>query len=348
MTTRAATPAVGRRLVALALLISALAPRSADAASARDRLAQILRSAKDYKQRVAAAIGLARLNDRQAVPALIDALKDPQGMVRGTVAGALGKLGDQRAKPALEALLKREQDPFVLRGAQSALAALLRRAPTQKPLDPNEMHVEGTLGSLDEEAAESGVNARLRAAMACYTRERTSAPFLAGRLDLKFRVTTAGTVRWVRISRSDLGSLSAERCIVGELAKATFTAPDGGEAEFSIPLTFDPQAVGVASGAPAAPVRAPAEVKKLLKACKKVVSPGGGAAALVLPSGLLVTMYVDPDGAILSAGLSSTSGEIPPEVATVLVTRIKAVKLPARDDGHTTKVVTPFACPASR
>jgi TonB family protein len=197
---------------------------------------------------------------------------------------------------------------------------------------------EETLGSLDEEAAQEGVNARLGQVTTCYMRERSSVTNLAGRVDLKFRVTTSGKVRWVRVVRSDLGSLPVEQCILRELAKAKFAAPEGGEAEFSIPIGLDPREVVLASGAVTTPTRVPPEAKKLIASCKKL-RPSGA-----LPPGLLVTVYVDPEGTILSAGVSSASGEVPSDVATELVTRLKALKLPSRDDGHIIKVVTPFAC----
>jgi hypothetical protein len=340
-------------ILLLALLASSApltipARAAAAPASARDQLAKVLRSAKDYKQRIAAVIGLARLNDRRAVPALVEALRDPQGTVRGTAAGALGKLGDEGAAHALESLLARERDPFVVKSAQSALAALLRDAAPaarQPPRSSNEMEVAGTTGTLDGQAAEDGVNARLPRVADCYTRARSAAPFLAGRLDLKLRVTTAGKVRWVRLERSDLGSLAVEQCILATLGAAAFSAPEGGEAEFKIPIALDPQSIGILpASSPPADGRVPAEAKKLLKGCKKLLRPADGAA-LTPPAGLLATLYIDPDGAVLSVGLSAPGGQLAPEIANTLVARLKAAKMPPRDDGHIIKVVTPFACP---
>jgi HEAT repeat protein len=48
---------------------------------------------------------LGKLNDRRAVPALIEMTKHPDGLVRQNAARALGRLGDGRAIPALKALL---------------------------------------------------------------------------------------------------------------------------------------------------------------------------------------------------------------------------------------------------
>jgi hypothetical protein len=323
-------------LVALLLFLSThLAPRPVAAAGPLEKLAQVLRTARDYKRRLAAVIGLARLGDRKALPAGISALTDPESTVRGAAAGALGKLGDDGARPALEALLQREKDAFVLRSAQSALAALLRGPEVARPRDPDDIQVDGTTGTLDEQEARDGVTARLPQITTCYMRERASAPFLAGRVDLKFRISTTGQARWVRLVRSDLGSIAVERCILAEMARARFPAPEGGEAEFSIPLSLHPQTIDVSSG-PQPPSRVAPEAKRLVKACKN----------LSLPPGLLVTMYVDDEGAVLSVGLSASSGEIAADLAGELSSRLRAVKLPARGDGHTVKVVTRLPCPS--
>ena len=48
----------------------------------------------NYKIRVQAALVLGKVRDPAAVPALIKALADPNGTVRGIAAGALGDIGD--------------------------------------------------------------------------------------------------------------------------------------------------------------------------------------------------------------------------------------------------------------
>jgi HEAT repeat protein len=57
-----------------------------------------------HHSRVGAAIALGQLNCADAVPALIHALADREPNVQAMAAGALGKLGDARALPALHAL----------------------------------------------------------------------------------------------------------------------------------------------------------------------------------------------------------------------------------------------------
>ncbi len=71
--------------------------------------------------RAHAVESLGRLGDRQAVPALIDALRDPYRLVRAYAAEALGKVGDPQAIDPLLAAL--EGDEFFGVRAEAAAAA---------------------------------------------------------------------------------------------------------------------------------------------------------------------------------------------------------------------------------
>jgi hypothetical protein len=71
-------------------------------------LSVVLERDPDEKARIAAAVGLGRLGDERAVPALIKALADRSAVVRGVAASALGHLGDVRA---IEPLARLENDP---------------------------------------------------------------------------------------------------------------------------------------------------------------------------------------------------------------------------------------------
>ena len=77
--------------------------------------------------RLAGANGLAAMGRSacicQAVPALIDTLKDPDPDVRAAAAEALGKIGDVRAVDALQEILS-EGHPATAPAAARALAAI--------------------------------------------------------------------------------------------------------------------------------------------------------------------------------------------------------------------------------
>ncbi len=77
---------------------------------------------KYYQRNAAVAIGNA--GDRKGVPSLIQALSDPEPLVRGHSAWALGELGGKNARLALEAGRGRESDPETLREIETALARL--------------------------------------------------------------------------------------------------------------------------------------------------------------------------------------------------------------------------------
>jgi epoxyqueuosine reductase len=58
-------------------------------------------------------VALGNVADRSSVPALTAALDDPEPLVRGHAAWALGRLGGRAARAALEGALSRETDPEV-------------------------------------------------------------------------------------------------------------------------------------------------------------------------------------------------------------------------------------------
>ncbi|HEV3153001.1 MAG TPA: tRNA epoxyqueuosine(34) reductase QueG [Candidatus Baltobacteraceae bacterium] len=69
-----------------------------------------------------AAVALGNALDRAAVPALAESLlRDPNGLVRGHVAWALGRIGSPRALQALRDCRHGERDPFVLEEVSAAL-----------------------------------------------------------------------------------------------------------------------------------------------------------------------------------------------------------------------------------
>jgi len=66
-------------------------------------------------------VALGNSGDRQAVPALIGALHDTEPLIRGHAAWALGRLGGEQAKQALQDALLTERDEEVRKEIQCAL-----------------------------------------------------------------------------------------------------------------------------------------------------------------------------------------------------------------------------------
>src|SRR6266581_750131 len=70
-------------------------------------------------------VALGNSGDPQAVPALIKALNDEESLVRGHAAWALGRIGGEEAKQALELALLAEEDQEVQQEIRCALADIL-------------------------------------------------------------------------------------------------------------------------------------------------------------------------------------------------------------------------------
>lgn len=106
------------RALVVALLLIAAAPASADRI---DDLTRTLMQDASYKVRVQAALVLGKLNDRRAVPALMQALHDENETVRGVAATSLGRIGDKSAANALQVSATSDASEFVRSQARKAL-----------------------------------------------------------------------------------------------------------------------------------------------------------------------------------------------------------------------------------
>lgn len=99
-----------------------------------DKLISQLSGASDYKVRLSAALNLAKIGDKRAIPVFIKALKDSDKTVRGVAAAGLGKLvtssssKDTRSKAlaALKATSTGDGNAFVRKQAQKAYDQLRR------------------------------------------------------------------------------------------------------------------------------------------------------------------------------------------------------------------------------
>jgi hypothetical protein len=107
-----------RALTVALLLLMAAGHASADKI---DDLTRALMQDSSYKVRVQAALVLGKLNDKRAVPALIQALHDENETVRGVAATSLGRIGDKSASNALMVASTSDASEFVRSQAKKAL-----------------------------------------------------------------------------------------------------------------------------------------------------------------------------------------------------------------------------------
>ena len=119
---------LARSPLAFLIVLLALAWPRAARADQVDRLIGQLQSASDYKVRLSAALNLAKIGDRRAIPVFMKALKDPDKTVRGVAAAGLGKLVTSatpaqtrsRTMAALKVTAARDSNAFVRKQAQKA------------------------------------------------------------------------------------------------------------------------------------------------------------------------------------------------------------------------------------
>jgi HEAT repeat protein len=102
--------------------------RSADPGGVPPAVQNLLRAMQDPRSRWMAVVALGEMGAtaRDAVPALIEALEDPDAAVRWDAAKALGKLGPAaaRAVPALAAIVHAQSDAIVRQYAVAALGSI--------------------------------------------------------------------------------------------------------------------------------------------------------------------------------------------------------------------------------
>jgi epoxyqueuosine reductase len=67
------------------------------------------------------AVALGNGGDEQAVPSLARALTDPEPLIRGHAAWALGRIGGRKARSALADALRREKESYVRGETEAAL-----------------------------------------------------------------------------------------------------------------------------------------------------------------------------------------------------------------------------------
>jgi hypothetical protein len=106
------------RVLAVALLLLMAGRASADKI---DDLTRALMQDPSYKVRVQAALVLGKLNDKRAVPALLQALHDENETVRGVAATSLGRIGDKAASNGLMVASTSDASEFVRSQAKKAL-----------------------------------------------------------------------------------------------------------------------------------------------------------------------------------------------------------------------------------
>jgi hypothetical protein len=180
-----------------------------------------------------------------------------------------------------------------------------------------------TKGSLSPESIQAALAPHNQAMMECYTQNVGKRRWLGGHVVLHWDIKADGTVASVKMAESNLGAWPVERCLVDVAWSATFEKPKGGDADFTLPLDFQPpsgtkiwdedmalRAVGGQLAAlddcddfePGKPTKK--GKKKRPPKQDKPVRPERP------PSNVTITLYVGPQGKAQSIGFASSTSEV--------------------------------------
>ncbi len=113
-----------RWFLAVAVALAMIAPAGADPRVTE--LSTQLAAGSSEKERIAAVVALARLNDRAALKPLVQALEDHNPQIRVVAADGLGRLGHKAALPALKERADRDSDLKVRARAKDAALAIAK------------------------------------------------------------------------------------------------------------------------------------------------------------------------------------------------------------------------------
>jgi outer membrane biosynthesis protein TonB len=180
--------------------------------------------------------------------------------------------------------------------------------------------VKAEVGALDAKAVKKNFEAILQKIERCQEERRKEEgrlDFLAGDLKLEVRVGEDGRVKSAFLPLSTVGDLKLESCALDAARAASWPRPEGGVTgiasnEFHLPMKGDREAT------PWTPDKvASALASAALQPCKAGVQ---GTIEL--------TLYVDTDGKVISAGASRPDPE-KPEAAACAVKAVQGLKFPS-------------------
>lgn len=158
------------------------------------------------------------------------------------------------------------------------------------------LEIEGLKGYIDPYDIQRGVEPRSADLAQCFEKKARRQKFLGGKVELSYTVARDGTVKTVRLSKSDVGSWDVEKCLLSVSRKMKFKKPKGGEADFSLPLEFEPSRGAMWWSE----MKAEEELSVLpaqLEEC--------GEQAASDPRNVWVTLYLGNRGVIKSVGFGS-------------------------------------------
>jgi hypothetical protein len=163
----------------------------------------------------------------------------------------------------------------------------------------NDMEVSGTLGTIPTHLIQQRLDPKLPSFQNCFVERSREVEYIAGQIELYFRVKLDGSVRSVFPRGSTIGDRETERCILEIASRTRFPSPrGGGEAEFAWQFEVDPlqdvrPPLAWESERASSALRQHADS---IRGCRKSAS-------------YTVTAYVAPGGTVIAAGASASAFE---------------------------------------
>lgn len=180
---------------------------------------------------------------------------------------------------------------------QTTTTTTATRHEEEQPL-PEGASITGLMGTISQHAVQDTLEPRMDYFMHCFEQRLGTVRYLGGDIRMAFHIHLDGTVAWVYPAQSSLGDREVETCILGVAQRAHFPHPHGGEAEFSWGFSLDPPS----------DVRAPVTLSAG-EADALIAEHGGDVHSQCGSGQYQVTAYVQPGGAVLSAGVSTGSND---------------------------------------
>jgi TonB family protein len=161
--------------------------------------------------------------------------------------------------------------------------------------DDDDLEIEGLRGHLDPHDVQQGVRPHSSGLVACFTKHVKKRGYIGGKVQLVFVVTPVGAVEQVQVQESDLGAWDVEACLLGIARQMQFKQPRGGQAEFDLPLEFQPKRNVLWWDEERTETEVGVERMAELAACEPE------------PANVWVTLYVGTRGKVMSSGFASPS-----------------------------------------
>lgn len=217
-----------------------------------------------------------------------------------------------------------------LPGLLLALAAC-GGAPTSKPVSSDaegegakktsggaSFSAEAEIGAMSEEEVSATFKSAQSKLSRCFEDGSSKLPYLSGEVRFHVRVNLEGHANTVHLSKSTIGDRETERCMIDVLQHARWPAPKGGkegiaETEFAFDAPSNVRAAVDLEG------RALGRNVEQVKSAMRICRDNAGAGPLQ------VTLYVDTEGAVETAGVaaSDAAGE---RAADCVVKAVKEIK----------------------